>query len=155
MARDDESDAAHLTPAQREWFMSELRARSLAATGSSQPSAPTSRVEAHCSFCGRSRTEVNYLVTGPKLFVCDLCVSIFVGGTSPDRSSPGPVGQCSFCSTQLRGSRLAFKCGHPDFSDRIICARCIGVCVDVLAANLGGDWKRQQLLWPEASKYDD
>ena len=28
----------------------------------------------HCSFCGRSQTEVRKLIAGPKVYICDLCV---------------------------------------------------------------------------------
>lgn len=28
----------------------------------------------HCSFCGRSQTEVRKLIAGPKVYICDICV---------------------------------------------------------------------------------
>ena len=33
----------------------------------------------HCAFCGRSGSEVNWLVAGPCAFICDICVCQAVG----------------------------------------------------------------------------
>ena len=30
----------------------------------------------HCSFCGKSETEVAKLVAGPRVYICDSCVAI-------------------------------------------------------------------------------
>ena len=30
----------------------------------------------HCSFCGKSETEVEKLVAGPRVYICDSCVTI-------------------------------------------------------------------------------
>jgi ATP-dependent protease Clp ATPase subunit len=35
-----------------------------------------SRSRLKCSFCGRSEAEVSKLVAGPKVYICDTCVSI-------------------------------------------------------------------------------
>jgi len=32
--------------------------------------------EMHCSFCGKLKTEVARLVTGPTLYICDQCVEL-------------------------------------------------------------------------------
>lgn len=32
----------------------------------------------HCSFCGKTREEVQVLVNGPKIFICDECVALAV-----------------------------------------------------------------------------
>jgi hypothetical protein len=34
------------------------------------------RIEARCSFCGRTRNQVDRLVAGPGVFICDQCVSL-------------------------------------------------------------------------------
>jgi len=34
------------------------------------------RVEARCSFCGKTRAQVDRLVAGPGVFICDWCVSL-------------------------------------------------------------------------------
>lgn len=30
----------------------------------------------HCSFCGKSETEVEKLVAGPRVYICESCVAI-------------------------------------------------------------------------------
>ena len=32
----------------------------------------------HCSFCAKSRQEVRQLVGGPKAFICDRCIKLYV-----------------------------------------------------------------------------
>ena len=49
----------------------------------------------HCSFCGRSEREVEKLVAGPNMFICDACVASCVdvlnngGPVSPRARIPG------------------------------------------------------------------
>lgn len=33
-------------------------------------------VVAHCSFCGKSNAEVNNLIAGPNVWICDECISL-------------------------------------------------------------------------------
>ena len=42
----------------------------------------------HCSFCGKSETEVAKLVAGPRVYICDSCVTI---ASSIIRDSHGDV----------------------------------------------------------------
>ena len=51
----------------------------------------------HCSFCGKSETEVAKLVAGPRVYICDSCVTIASkiindsqGDTPPVRVEPTP-----------------------------------------------------------------
>lgn len=30
----------------------------------------------HCSFCGKSQYEVDYLIAGPEVFICNECVTL-------------------------------------------------------------------------------
>src|SRR5215216_6769471 len=32
--------------------------------------------EFHCSFCGKQRREVRKLISGPRVFICDQCVTL-------------------------------------------------------------------------------
>src|SRR5690242_6832496 len=32
--------------------------------------------EFHCSFCGKQRREVRKLISGPRVFICDECVTL-------------------------------------------------------------------------------
>lgn len=43
-----------------------------------------------CSFCGRDETEVAKLVAGPRVFICDQCVSIASQIMGADNSNPPP-----------------------------------------------------------------
>jgi hypothetical protein len=47
-----------------------------------------------CSFCGKSRDEVTYLVAGPNVYICDACIQIsyqqYIEHDAEDRSS-GPA----------------------------------------------------------------
>jgi ATP-dependent protease Clp ATPase subunit len=46
-----------------------------------------------CSFCGKSDAEVKKLVAGPKVFICDQCVSVasqIMGEDSNPPPSPEP-----------------------------------------------------------------
>ena len=38
--------------------------------------APTPPAVLHCSFCGKSQHEVNKLVAGPHVFICDECIDL-------------------------------------------------------------------------------
>ena len=61
----------------------------------------------HCSFCGKRRSEVRYLVCGPRVFICNECTVVcrqILGPRSaveslpanpPDRGGEGP--RCAFC----------------------------------------------------------
>lgn len=42
----------------------------------------------HCSFCGRERSEVNKLIQGPDVYICDECVELCTDILSEGESSP-------------------------------------------------------------------
>jgi hypothetical protein len=119
--------------------------------------------EFHCSFCGRPRSDVRKLIPGPRVFICDSCVAVCVSTKSgqqghpardaiPVPFSPGqPNLNCSFCGTALKPARVAFVCDHPGQAESSICARCLGICLDILADDLRGEWTDRQRSWPEAS----
>lgn len=33
----------------------------------------------YCSFCGKAKNEVEHLIAGPSVFICDECVELCVG----------------------------------------------------------------------------
>lgn len=45
----------------------------------------------HCSFCGKSETEVEKLVAGPRVYICDSCVTIASKIISDSNGSDQPV----------------------------------------------------------------
>jgi hypothetical protein len=42
-------------------------------------SARKSMAKMKCSFCGKNQDEVQQLIAGPKVFICDECVELCVG----------------------------------------------------------------------------
>jgi ATP-dependent Clp protease ATP-binding subunit ClpX len=65
-----------------------------------------------CSFCGRNEDEVSKLVAGPRIYICDSCV------TAAARIMSGSLDVCSNVSTLtesiwrrwLNGGRELFRC---------------------------------------------
>jgi ATP-dependent protease Clp ATPase subunit len=45
----------------------------------------------HCSFCGKSETEVAKLVAGPRVYICDSCVTIASRIISDSNGGDQPV----------------------------------------------------------------
>jgi hypothetical protein len=83
-------------------------------------------------------------------------------GTS-DRDSPvellpggsdatGDPENCSFCGRHRRESRLAFRLVNPEMVERVICAECIGLCVDILKEEFPTELSEEVRSWPEALK---
>ena len=82
------------------------------------PPATTAR-EDTCSFCGRSRREVDKLLAAPgRVFVCDGCVRRAQTGLQPKAA------ECSFCR---QTSQLTFAEGAT-----VICSRCLTTCAQML-----------------------
>ena len=52
-----------------------------------------SRIDRRCAFCGRSRSEVNKLIAGPSVYICDKCVTVCRQLLVDDRRAVGgPAG---------------------------------------------------------------
>ena len=43
-----------------------------------QHNIPDGRI-LYCSFCGKSQGEVNMLIAGPQVYICDKCVNLCAG----------------------------------------------------------------------------
>ena len=77
------------------------------------------RGQYHCSFCGKRRREVRKLISGPRVFICDECVSLCNDilakekahpTPTPDTSSNRAIGSCSLsCAEHGRASVLRVK----------------------------------------------
>jgi hypothetical protein len=89
-----------------------------------------------CSFCGRSGVDVDHLVAGPGVFICENCVGVAstltegieptaqVGRRLVPEESPGA--RCSFCGkSRSEVRRLATAAGHS------ICDACIELCHEI------------------------
>lgn len=51
--------------------------------------APAPTAELHCSFCGKSRLDVQKLIAGPSAYICDECVSLSAELIGKEGPSPG------------------------------------------------------------------
>lgn len=89
-----------------------------------------------CTFCKRSQSEVARLIAGPKVFICDLCVSKAeksITGSVPTLppslvlAGEGARGRCSFCGKHRMADRplLTGPTGN-------ICGDCLKVCRQIL-----------------------
>jgi hypothetical protein len=81
--------------------------------------------DAVCTWCGRPPSEVDKLVAGPKIYICDRCVkdasrelSAKGGGTArPART------RCSFCNRSATGDRHVVTGTHAS-----VCEQCLTLC---------------------------
>lgn len=48
------------------------------------------RIDQRCSFCGKTQDQVNRLVAGPGVFICDQCVALCSEIISEGPPSPTP-----------------------------------------------------------------
>jgi len=61
------------------------------------PGPPSSRSDVKCSFCGKSDRQVQKLISGPGVYICDECVDLCVDildeeGIERGSRKPGPFG---------------------------------------------------------------
>src|SRR2546423_9242074 len=78
-----------------------------------------------CSFCGRLRTNVDKLISGPLVFICRDCVVGFCRA-APEAGQQG-VTPCSFCR-RLPGD-VEFTVGN---ATSAICDGCLDICRKIL-----------------------
>ena len=96
-----------------------------------------------CSFCGRAAREVKTLIAGPRVYICDRCISLADQALATgDRAGHlaaaiTPVApeaaaeRCSFC-----GKRRHQVPGLAAGSNARICAECLGLCHEIVAERL-------------------
>ena len=87
---------------------------------------------ANCAFCGRAAAEVEKLIAGPALFICDECVERHSEMVAREEARVAArPDHCSFCSRTRRKVRAIV--GDENAS---ICDQCLGLCRDILAEEL-------------------
>jgi hypothetical protein len=59
------------------------------------------RIDARCSFCGKTREQVDRLVAGPGVFICDQCVKLC--NEIVNQPPPGGVGEPAAPSARAGG----------------------------------------------------
>jgi ATP-dependent protease Clp ATPase subunit len=114
-----------------------------------------------CDFCGRPKEAVHFLISGPRVFVCDDCVLAFIELAREGRAVHDPLSAiklseggaragvqappCSFCGKTARETLFSYFGVH----GQIICNECVGLCIDILAEKFSEIWSRWVDLWPE------
>jgi ATP-dependent protease Clp ATPase subunit len=83
----------------------------------------TMPIDTHCSFCGKKKSEVQKLISGPKSEICNECVDSFAK-TFAKMNEGKPKLHCSFCLAENR--ELITKNGTS------ICSQCVDLCSDKL-----------------------
>ena len=88
-----------------------------------------------CTFCGNSAETVAKLIAGPKVFICNSCVTMAeetLNGTQTDGNSmiiagTETKGRCSFCGKPRMAHRQVVKAASAN-----VCSECLGVCRQIL-----------------------
>jgi hypothetical protein len=87
------------------------------------------RRDAICSWCGRPPSEVEKLVAGPNVYICDGCVreAERTLRKSDDRAASRVV-RCSFCRRFAGAKRKVVTGRHAH-----VCAECLQMCRDFMS----------------------
>ena len=109
-------------------------------------------LELNCSFCGRAQRKTRKLVTGPGVYICELCVeraaSVIASRrrdqTALGRLTPVPASEkgrrCSFCGKhrhQVSGLATTIDNPHGKLNtDAAICSDCLTLCREIHAEHL-------------------
>ena len=95
------------------------------------------RPDAGCTWCGRPPGEVDKLIAGPRVYICDRCVAAAESALSgrpkpPFQASPSRAlsGRCSFCGKRESSDRRL----APSPSGRV-CNECLTTCREILDAS--------------------
>ncbi len=96
--------------------------------------------DAACSFCDARRAEVEKLIPGPGVFICDRCLLLALGvvaneqDASNDRTTIRAVAadtskKCSFC--RKKRWRVKWMAEH---GETRICGRCLSLCTEIVGS---------------------
>jgi len=90
--------------------------------------------DAICTWCGRPPSEVEKLVAGPNIYICDGCVRD--AERSLRRNDEGRlatrVARCSFCRRFASAKRKVVTGRHAN-----VCAECLQMCADFMSLSAG------------------
>ncbi|HYN09896.1 MAG TPA: ClpX C4-type zinc finger protein [Vicinamibacterales bacterium] len=92
--------------------------------------------DAACTWCGRPPAEVEKLIAGPHVYICDVCVHAAEATAAGDASAPGPFAhsekknlgaRCAFCGKRASHGRSLVSAapGH-------VCSECLRTCREIL-----------------------
>ncbi len=133
--------------------------------GQREPSRPGT--ELACTFCGQNQAQVQKLIAGPHVYICDACVAqarnVISSGPVPGgpfvpvimmpergqpESEPKVKLACSFCGKQLHQvAGLAASSAPPAPSSlkrgpaprAAVCTECLDLCAEIIAEDLAED----------------
>ena len=87
--------------------------------------------DAVCTVCERPPSEVEKLIAGPDIFICDACVTaaetwLETHHTEPARGASRVTGRCAFCRARPSARRLV------PAGAVVVCADCLRTCREIL-----------------------
>jgi ATP-dependent protease Clp ATPase subunit len=85
-----------------------------------------SRKPRTCSFCGTPQNQVQRLIAGPNVFICDTCVARFLTSQEARQEQQGL--RCSFCGKSPR--QVPFLAGGSQGVS--ICNACLDLCQEII-----------------------
>jgi ATP-dependent protease Clp ATPase subunit len=86
-----------------------------------------------CTFCERPPSEVDKLIAGPDVFICDACVALAENALATKRQSgafgpaKSPLARCSFCRKRHTATREVIAA-----AEAMVCGDCLSVCQQIL-----------------------
>lgn len=88
-----------------------------------------------CTFCERPNADVDKLIAGPNVYICDACVELAEkalksGSNSKFMRSTNASVRCSFCRKRRNEDRQILASSAAN-----ICADCVRVCEQIVAAH--------------------
>ena len=90
--------------------------------------------DAICTWCGRPPSEVEKLVAGPNVYICDGCVrEVERALRKSDDRAASRVARCSFCRRFAGAKRKVVIGRHAN-----VCAECLQMCRDFMSLGAGG-----------------
>jgi hypothetical protein len=101
---------------------------------------PEGDAELHCSFCNKSQHDVQKLIAGPTVFICDECVAVCADIMADDRwagkarAAPGAEVEASINETDAGLALKCALCGMPSPVEDVLlvagrgvlCPGCVG-----------------------------
>lgn len=94
---------------------------------------PTKREPLRCSFCGKSQYDVEKLIAGPAIYICDGCTRKVYENTRNGAQTPTvkvPIaGACGFCGKHEADVRCF---AASEDGNSLICDECVELCMDIL-----------------------
>jgi ATP-dependent protease Clp ATPase subunit len=84
----------------------------------------------YCSFCGKSQDQVQRVIAGPGVFICDECIDLNTRGNTTEQAEKGGTSRCSFCGKKQH--QVKYVVAGP--RDVHICSECLALCQEILDA---------------------